>query len=298
MSLPKQAPEQNQLSSDCERLDEKPSQRSKDFADRKWVPRDTLEPLKRLRWYYHELMRNMHAHDKLVANPELHIAFLNKYDLWRGEMPKWLEQGAERISKLKRVQLEALDGYMSTMYQDIWDYYDCDQKCTFLHDQKFRTNAAHVLRVCCTFADIWNVSYLFTQKLNSINDMVLFEGQGRMESDALKAKAGDVILRKRPTSTTWSLNAATWFTGSSMEGILFVHHVRDSTIKMLVVQELASRSFPCSWLECEILIQPGITITVDMETSDCLDSWHQNCSDERIFSNPHLRVLHTSISCT
>lgn len=163
---------------------------------------------------------------------------------------RWAET-APRL-KLARPLRESVKQYTESAYADIWHFYDQDKNYACLQPD------------CLAFDQIWEYP------LHAHQDLVLFEGQGAFEHDMLDAKVGDVVLRKRPTSSSWSLAAAREFAS----GVLLVHHVSDPSVKVLVLRDLATNP-----LECEVLLQPGLVITV---------------TDEKVLAG-FPRVLHTSV---
>jgi hypothetical protein len=91
---------------------------------------------------------------------------------------------------------------------------------------------------------------------------VVFEGQGKFECDMLKAQVGDVVARKRPTSSSWSLAAAQEFVGKDAGpngGVLLVHTVMPG-VKAFVMGRLGLPH------ECEVLLQPGLELKVEVVT--------------------------------
>jgi len=222
--------------------------------------------------------------ENCAANPPLHFAFMDKYQLWRDAMPLWLQEAGH--FDLPPDANRALQLYMGPSFEAIWKYYDISP-----------TDISPTALNCppetfVAFDSLWKLPGVGK---HVFSDMILFEGQGCNEMDLLAAKQGDKFLRKRPTSTTWSLNAATWFAGKELIGLICVHHVRDPNVIALLAQECGTRSFGNAWNECEIILQPGLEITVDSETIDTLDSYERARSEVIQYTPRPVRILHTSI---
>jgi len=265
--------------------------RRNQFTSGEFIERATLEPIKHMRWYYADEMMNEHVHDGEVPdNPKTHVAFLDKYSLWRNDMPAWLDMAAKAALTLKKDAdiYKAVRLYMRDTFEAIWAYYEADKPEKFTY--KYPCDSS----IFADFDRLWQSSAVVTLA----DDSIVFEGQGRSECDLLQAKVGDVVIRKRPTSTTWSLNAATWFAGSEMSGIICVHHIRDTKLRAFLAQEIASRGFGSGWLEAEILLQGGIEITIDSITRDRVQSYNQNRSGECTFDKSNMRIVHTTVKCS
>jgi len=236
-------------------------------------------------------MMNLHVDDKVHGNP--HAEFLSAHDLWRGKMPLWLQEAGRAIHQhMSAEQQKAVCDYAFMSFLDIWKYYDPDttvgsRKSAHAADAEEKQNFE-------AFDSIWSCSELFEPVFD---DMVLFEGQGVSENDFLHAKVGDTLIRQRPTSTSWSVNAAMSFVSSDdrKPAVLLVHHIRDPKIKALLLQEKMKRGAR-PWMECEVLLQPNLLITVEKESEEFLDSYNLGRSGKLDFYR-ELKVLHTNVQC-
>lgn len=262
---------------------------SEEFEVGAHVERDTYDVLKHLRWYYADNMMNLSVHGEPCDNPKLHIEFMNKHDLWRQEMPRWLCESGKAIHEHLIPVLERRSLSEFRVGKDVvWAH---------VESQKENPRDAAVLQA---FANVWAVPGLFVP----FPDMVLFEGQpGRFEedySDLLFASPGDVVERVGPSVATWSLNAATWgwrFDGSDDKPppVLLVHHIQDTEIKAFASQELNRRGFNSPWMQCQVSLQPGLRITVVSQSFDMLDGYCQGRSNTLRLKPRPVRVLHTKV---
>jgi hypothetical protein len=250
------------------------------------VERDTYDVLKHLRWYYADNMMNLSVHSEPCDNPKLHIEFMNKHDLWRQEMPRWLCESGKAVHERLIPVLDAKSLSEFRVGKDVvWAH---------VESQKENPREPEVLQA---FANVWAVPGLFVP----IPDMVLFEGQpGRFDddySDLLFASPGDVVERVGPSVATWSLNAATWgwpFENDSTP-LLLVHHIQDPAIKVFASQEIARRGFNSPWMQCQVSLQPGLRITVVSQSFDMLDGYCQGRSNTLRLKPRPVRVLHTKV---
>jgi hypothetical protein len=281
--------------------DEELAARTERFLNGEYVERDTLEPLKYLRWYYADKMRNLSVHDQFCDNPEWHKEFFIKHNLWRKETPRWLAASGRAIQQHLVPLLGAnLENYLQRGYDALWAY------------DLLRVNSASEYPVCViddadtaanrqyraaeAFAKIWDTPELFVPYAG---DLVLFEGQAdgiTVTKDMLEASLGDVVVRQAPSLTTWNLNAATWDLSidKPQASVLVVHHVRDPQVKAFVAQEVRRRGFGSAWLKCDIMLQLNIEITVESQSFDKLDSYDRNRSEDRQ-GVMTVRVLHTNV---
>jgi hypothetical protein len=277
------------------------------FLDGQYVKQDLKEPLYNLRWYYQDLMRNAHVHNEkcrdvdnatLVENPKNHKQIMDQYKLWCPEMITWLDDNDLFCStKLTRDQKEAVRRYTGDFwFKHVWAWYEENRPVQdkFSHkydDEKEFSHLSH-------FDSVWK------QSLHLPRGAILFEGQGFNEMDFIEKKGdqsimgikiGAKFIRKRPSSTSWSLNAATWFIDARKDnGVLLVHQVDSDNLPAINVQSMVSRGFGSTWLECEVLVQPGIEIEVVDITEWRLESYNKNRSSMLSWSET-IKVIRTKI---
>jgi hypothetical protein len=260
------------------------------FNSGKWIQRDTLAVKKSWRWYYADELMNAFPHDgDIPENSATHIKFMDQYDLWCEAMPEWLQEAGRCILRsLDAEEQVALVKYMKNSFKNIWRYYENGKQ--IVEDDESPLSRLEP-KLFAAFDRIWSGDACLASPVG----MVLFEGQGLNEYDAFNAKVGDHLVRRRPTSTSWSLNAALHFAGYKLDGVLFVHHIQDRALKMVLAQELANRGYGCAWIECEVLLQPGITITIEKETFESIERYSMNRSSIVDCRSTKLRVLHTCV---
>jgi hypothetical protein len=268
---------------------QKHDSRQKLFRSGAYVERDTYDVLKHLRWYYADNMMNMSVHGELCDNPQLHADFLNKHDLWRQDMPRWLCESAKAVHEqlVPILDAESLSEFVAGK-DVVWAH-------VVAQNVKARTAADE--KVLRAFANVWTVPGLFVP---FPADLVLFEGQpGQFDedyADMLHSSPGDVIERAGPTVATWSLNAAGWgWPSDNSDAVLVVHHIQDPAIKAFAAQELNRRGFDSPWMKCQIALQPGLRIAVVAQTFDMLDNYSQGRSALRRLRPRRVRVLHTKV---
>lgn len=152
----------------------------------------------------------------------------------------WVREGPR--PQLPLAIAQAVGEYAESAYADIWRFYDLEK------------NYACLTPECVAFDELWTHKQC-SSWLVPHHGLVLFEGQGLYECDMLTANVGDVFVRKRPTSSSWSLDAALRFADPD-SGVLLVHSVMP-TVRAFVMGDLAAKPE-----EHEVLLQPGVKLTV------------------------------------
>lgn len=214
-------------------------------------------------WYYispEDIIRLFGRPDAdQFKTPINQIAFMEKYQLFRPKMKEWLLESTQmRIRYPDHPRDDALSAYRGNFYEQVYEYYDSNK-------------TAHKEKIGDQFDAIWNGP----AALELPEGTILFEGQSSCKKDCLymwgPAHKGEsevfqgVYKRKRPTSTSWQLNAALHF-AKPPNGVLFVHQIQPGVRAMnmqyvnLLDDDHKQALIDFEFFECEVLLQPGIDI--------------------------------------
>lgn len=246
--------------------------RSQAFFNGHAVKRDTLEVLKHSRWHYADHMMNGFPHDG-VPTPAVpsHVEFMEKRKLYRDKFTAWLQETEFALDRVPIPLYKVIRSYLEDGgHKLISQYYG--KGISPVNEWGWKTLNG--------FIHMWGSSPFIGELFD---DAVVFEGRPvaneRFHTDDGPMEVGKSFVRRRPTSTTWSLNAATWFMRGDAS-VLFVHHVRDPTLKALNAQFFQRRGFGSEWNECEVLLQPGCKFTITKVESEppYIESYNRNRS--------------------
>lgn len=208
------------------------------------------------------------------------LEFMEQHHLFFPGWIPWLRDGVEHTASLSQAQTQALEAYTSNSYQVVWDYYN-------------QGRPAKARRLCRDFDSIWSED---GRAMELPVGAVLFEGQGNYEDDLVRWwwhtgspptwdpdidptssrlaqrryesyldrleawNRGDHhrhTQRLRPSSTSWNLNVALNFTGYQEGGLVVVHRIVAPGVRALNLQRTSRQ-----WSECEVLVQPGLALTI------------------------------------
>lgn len=166
--------------------------------------------------------------------------FMDEHKLWRPSFSVWLQQSYERVRD------HASRGHRKTIQE--WN--GCGYKFVA---EAFQTGAVND-----TFLEFR--SLLLELALPLPRDTILFEGHVNYRP----CKPGDVLIRKRPTSTSWVLKVAMGFADDaaflrSKPSTLFVHRFPDETVGAINIQSEHNHL----WHEAEVIVAPFVQLHID-----------------------------------
>lgn len=189
------------------------------------------------------------------------VEWIKKLQGWVNEADKVIQEKTSGETK------KSFRWYMADAFNEVWEDYENKDK------ENWKPYTV-------------SINEFFDELATELpKDVLLFEGQGKYEKDFEKEdlKEGLVIKRKRCTSASWRFGSAQAFAPSDSidtlpyqdlkTGVLLIHRIADDGIKAAMLESIAR--VMGQW-ECEIMLQPGIKITVkDVKRRQLINNYSQ-----------------------